>query len=225
MNRHLSPRRLPALFLASALLVTLTGCSSLPFGQKSTGGLQEAPASTPATELTALSKQLDAAESQLQRTLGNLARLTNAGVASEVYGAFSRDQAAFAKAADRLLTASARVRNNGKDYFADWARHSTSITDAEIRAVADRRRTDLEQRYNAMLPPLITARADLTTFMKDTADIEKALAYDQTQAGVAALAPLIQRTLERGETAAASLQKLGAELDAIITLLPPAPAR
>lgn len=215
-------RVLGPLLASVAIVLTLAGCSHLPFGQKR-APLEPAPASAPAEDLAKLRKQVSEAGSQLERTLGNLVRMPNAGLANEVYGAFSRDQAAFAKTASQLLDSSAEVRNDGKAYFAKWAAHSAGIVDQEIRAIADRRRVELEQRYNDMLTPLIATRADLTTFMKDTADLEKALAYDQTHAGVAALAPIIQRTVERGETAAASLKSLGAELDAIIALLPPAP--
>ncbi|MFH1497416.1 MAG: hypothetical protein ABII82_06270, partial [Verrucomicrobiota bacterium] len=188
MPIHSSLRRLIGLSVASGLLaLALGGCASLPFGQKKSAP-QEAAASAPAADLTKLRKQVADAQSQLQRTLGNLARLTNAGLASEVYGAFSRDQAAFARSARKLLVESADVRNNGKAYFGEWAAHAAGIASPEIRTVAEQRRAELEKRYNAMLPPLISARADLDTFMKDNADIEKALAYDQTHAGVAALA-------------------------------------
>ena len=211
--------RLPVLLLLS---VVLAGCSHFGGGKENTEPKIETSPS-PAAELVDLRTRLSEATSLLNRTLGILARMPNAGVTAEAYAAFNRDQSTFAAASAALLADSGLVRNNGNAYFAAWRAHTADIKDPEIKAIAEQRRASLEQRYNAMLPPLVTARAELKTFVDDTADLAKALAYDQTPAGVGAIAPLIDRTVERGETAAASLKTLGAELDAIIALLPPAP--
>jgi len=216
---------LPAtLRLTSPLLlaVILAGCSHFRGGPENPAP-ETAAVSAPAAELAGLRARLGEATSLLNRTLGNLARMPNAGVTAEAYAAFNRDQNTFAAASAALLADSGLVRNNGNAYFAAWRDHTADIKNPEIKAVAEQRRVFLEQRYNAMLPPLVTARAELKTFVDDTADIAKALAYDQTPAGVAAITPLIDRTVERGEAADDSLKTLGAELDAIIALLPPAP--
>ncbi len=214
--------RLPILL---ALTVVLTGCETFPTNTKKSSAsvATETTRPTPQEDLANLRDQMKESATLLNSTLGNLSRLTNTGVTTEAYAAFIQNQAEFTEAANSFLIATGRVRNNSNAYFVEWSAHTTGISDPDIKAVANQRRIFLEQRYNALLPPLVNARAELTTFITDSADVKTALAYDQTADGVAAMSSLISRTLERGETAMDSLKALNEQLTALIALLPPPP--
>lgn len=219
-------KRPPLIRRSAALLLSIAfaGCANFPPAQKtgqSAPAVATATAISPAEDLNGLRTKLADTTRQLENTIGCLARLPNTGKVSESYIAFNDSQAAFVSAAESMLEESAKVRNNGAAYFEQWRDHTLGILDADIKAVADQRRIFLEQRYNAMLPPLVTLRADLKTFATDTSDLLRALAYDQTEGGVVTIAPLIKRTVERGETALESLKALMLEVDSTISLLPP----
>jgi hypothetical protein len=188
-------------FSAGLLALTLTGCSSFP-GSKSSTPNAAKPVGGKAINLLQLRDNVKSTRVALNRTTDALNRIPTAPNALEAYNAFSVELAAFKKLSTSTLEDSADVRNRGKDLFAQWELETASIKDDAIRAVAQERRNTLNARYDAMITPLITARADLTP------------------AGIAALKKPLADLNRKAAVSATSLDKFAAELDQIAAILP-----
>jgi hypothetical protein len=206
-------------FSAGLLALSLTGCSSFP-GSKSAAPDAAKPIGGKAINLLQLRDNVKSTRVALNRTTDALNRIPSAPNALEAYNAFSTEFANFKKLSDSTLRESADVRARGNELFAEWEKETTTIKSAEIRAIAEKRRATLQSGYNAMITPLLAARADLTEVTNDLADLQKALALDLTPAGITAIQSPIDRANERARTSAASLDTLANELDKIAAALP-----
>lgn len=206
-------------FSAGLLALSITGCSSFP-GSKSSAPDATKPVGGKAINLLQLRDNVKSTRVALNRTTDALNRIPSAPNALEAYNAFSTEFAAFKKLSDITLKDSASVRNRGKDLFAQWELETNSIKNEEIRAIALQRRNALYTRYDAMITPLITARADLTDVTSDLNDIQKVLALDLTSQGIAAIKNPVEQVNRKASASAVSLDAFAAELDTIAALLP-----
>ena len=210
--------------LAATLLVAMTafgtvGCacfrkSSPPDATKPVGGKT--------VNLLQFRNDVQSTRTAVNRTHDALARLPDSPNAQDAYAAYSTELAALAKLIDKTSLESAEVRNGGKELFAKWEAETQSIKNADIRAVADARRLDLQAAYQNMITPLINARANFTPLLSDFTDLQKALALDLTPTGIKAARPLITKVGAASDTTVKSLDALAAELDKIVAALPPA---
>ncbi len=206
-------------FSAGLLALSLTGCSSF-HGSKSSGPDAAKPVGGKAINLLQLRDNVKSTRVALNRTTDALNRIPSAPNALEAYTAFSTEFSGFKKLSDATLRDSADVRARGNELFAEWEKETTTIKNAEIRAIAEKRRTTLQSGYTAMITPLLAARADLTEVTNDLGDLQKALALDLTPAGIAAIKGPIEQVNRKAGTSANSLDAFAAELDKIAAALP-----
>lgn len=208
-------------FSAGLMALSMTGCSSFPGGKSSAPDAAK-PVGGKAVNLLQLRDSVKSTRVALNRTTDALNRIAGAPDAYESFAAFGKEFATFKKLSDTTLRDSADVRARGNELFAEWQKEAATIKNSEIRAVAEHRRATLRSGYDAMITPLLEARADLTEITNDLADLQKALALDLTPAGISAIkGPVEQATRKAGATAA-SLDKFSAALDKIAADLPSA---
>ena len=210
-------------FLATPILIGVlalasTGCALFkkdcaPDASKPIGGK--------AINLLQFRDDVNATRSAINRTGDALTRLPQAPNAQAAYVNYSSELASLNKLAKRTSEESAEVRNGGKALFAQWEMETRSIKNPDISAVADLRRTELQKTYNAMLTPLIDARASLTPLLSDFSDIQKVLALDLTPAGIKAVGQQIGAVNESAAATVKTMDKLALELDKIAAALPP----
>ncbi|MFA6960058.1 MAG: DUF2959 family protein [Opitutaceae bacterium] len=205
-------------FSAGLLALSLNGCSSFP--RHSSTHDASNPIGGKAINLLQLRDSVKSTRLALNRTTDALNRVATTPDAQDSYGAFATELDAFQKFSKKTLLDSADVRNSGNTLFAKWDEEAKSINDAEIRAIAEQRRTTLQMSYNAMITPLLAARADLTDVTSVLSDIRKALALDLTPAGIAAVKKPIASVNSKAVATSASLDKLAADLDRIAAALP-----
>lgn len=206
-------------FSAGLLAFSLTGCSSFP-GAKSSGPDATKPVGGKAINLLQLRDNVKSTRVALNRTTDALNRIPSAPNALEAYTAFSSELAAFKKLSASTLEDSAAVRNRGKDLFAQWELETNTIKNEEIRSIALQRRNTLYTRYDAMITPLIAARADLADVTNDLNDLQKVLALDLTSQGIAAIKKPVEQVNRKASASAGSLDAFAAELDTVAALLP-----
>lgn len=198
--------------------LALTGCSHL--SNRSVGPDATQPVGGKSMNLLKLRDDVKATRVALNRTTDALNRIPGSPAPREAYAAFSTQLTTFQKLADQTLDRSADVRNRGRELFAEWTAEAQSIKNPEIRSVAEQRRSTLENSYNSMMTPLITARADLTQVRSDLMDIQKALALDLTPAGIDAGKRVIDQVNDSASASVESLDALADELDKIANDLP-----
>lgn len=206
-------------FSAGLMALSLTGCSSFP-RDKSSGPDAAKPIGGKAINLLQLRDNVKSTRVALNRTTDALNRIPSAPNAQEAYAAFSTELAGFKKLAETTLHDSADVRNSGKVLFAQWELEAATIKNPDIRAIAEKRRATLQAGYDAMITPLLAARADLTEIRNDLIDIQKALALDLTSAGIAAVKNPIEQINRKATSTVTSLDALTANLDKIASDLP-----
>lgn len=206
-------------FSAGLMALSLTGCSSFP-RDKSAGPDAAKPVGGKAINLLQLRDNVKSTRVALNRTTDALNRIPSAPNAQEAYTAFSTELTAFKKLAETTLHGSADVRNSGKVLFAQWEQEAATIKNADIRAIAEKRRSTLQAGYEAMITPLLAARADLTEIRNDLTDIQKALALDPTPVGIIAVKKPIEEINRKAAASVTSLDALAAKLDQIAADLP-----
>ncbi|MBC8041638.1 MAG: DUF2959 family protein [Opitutaceae bacterium] len=202
------------------MALSLTGCSSFPRG-KSAGPDAAKPVGGKAINLLQLRDNVKSTRVALNRTTDALNRIPSAPNAQEAYATFSTELSTFKKLAETTLRDSADVRNSGKVLFSQWEQEAATIKNPDIRAIAEKRRSTLQAGYDAMVTPLLAARADLTEIRNDLTDIQKVLALDPTPAGIAAVKKPIEQINSKAVATVTSLDALAANLDKIAADLPP----
>lgn len=205
-------------FSAGLLALSLNGCSSISSDSSSPNAAR--PVGGKAINILQLRDDVKTTRLALNRTTDALNRVPGAPDKLAAYNAFSTEFASFKQISTKTLNESADVRNRGKDLFAQWDLETQSIRNPDIRAVAEQRRSALQKSYNDMLPPLITARADLTEVTSDLSDLQKALALDLTAPGIDASKRLFDQINRKADNTSKSLDAFAAELDKIAAALP-----
>jgi hypothetical protein len=199
----------------------LTGCASIR--ERSSGPSAYRPVGGKSLRLIELRDTVKSTRLALNRTTDSLNRIPGSPAAQQAYDAFAVALKDFNKLADETLQKSEDVRSRGRELFAEWSAETESIQDPEIRTIAEERRRTLNEDYNTMQTPLITARNDLNLVRSNLTDIQKALALDLTPAGIDAVKEAIDRINRNAATSVQSLDALSSQLDAIADTLP-APA-
>lgn len=205
-------------FSAGLLALSVTGCST--FQNRSTGPDATKPVGGKAVSILQLRDDVRATRAALNRAADALNRISDSPDAQAAYAAFSTELNTFRTLAETTLRSSGDVRNGGKTLFAEWEREVSTIKNPEIRAIAEQRRVSLHAGYDAMITPLLAARADLTEVRNDLVDIQKALALDLTPNGILAVQKPVAQIRRKVADTAASLDALSAKLDSIATMLP-----
>jgi hypothetical protein len=207
-------------FSVGLLALTSSGCST--FRNRHAGPDATHPVGGKSLDLLELRDNVKATRLALDRTTDSLNRIPGSPAPQQAYEAFRTALTDFQKLADKTIKESDTVRERGRELFAEWSAETESINDPQIRTVAEQRRATLQESYNSMLTPLITARSELNKARSDLADIQKALALDLTPAGIDATKESIDRITRGTTTSVESLDTLAARLDKIADALPAA---
>ncbi|MCS6245766.1 MAG: DUF2959 family protein [Opitutus sp.] len=211
--------------LAAGLLVfSLLG--SLPFsGCRSTPAKSNQAEINKAASMTQLRDDLRATRASLNRTTEALNRIQAAPNALGEYNNYSKELNVLQKHSANSLINANNVRETGATFFSYWEQETQSIQVAEVREIADQRRTSVQSSFNALSTPLAAARTRLTEVTTMLTDLRKALSLDLTAAGISSLRKQTEKATAQSAELATSLDSLATEVDKIANALPrPAPA-
>ncbi len=122
----------------------------------------------------------------------------------ETYDRYDKDVKKMNQYADAIRENDTDLRNNGKDYLAQWQRDTSKVSDPELRALAERRRSEIAESSQAMRSTLTNAARSFEAFLRHINDIQKVIGNDLTPEGQANV---------RGTTVAQTARSSGANAE------------
>lgn len=102
----------------------------------------------------------------------------------------------------------ADLQKNSDAYLRSWQKDASSISNPELRAIAEQRRDEIATKYRSMSTSYGGAAQSFTSFLRDIDDIRKVIGNDLTPTGQASVknTTLAQSVKSEGAQAAQSLQ-------------------
>lgn len=139
--------------------------------------------------------EVDAAQSRLMKTVGALAALvsTSSGDLAGPYDAFADGlddlEAGVQKLRDRATSLSVRR----DEYLKHWLEQTSGIQNPELKAQAERRRTELAQEFMQLGGKGAAVKRAFAPLLASLRDCQRFLEADQTPAAARSLAPELER--------------------------------
>lgn len=114
------------------------------------------------------------------------------------------------------------LKRNGNTYLNQWKDDASTVSDPELRALAEQRRDEIASKANNMRSMVTAATSTFEAFLRDINDIRKVIGNDLTptgQAGVrnTAIAETVQRDGAQAKAAIETAERAIADLRAQIT--------
>jgi hypothetical protein len=135
----------------------------------------------------------------------------------------------FDKAVPRVESAATKAKKHaedmqakGQDYFKQWETELAGVTNPDIRALAEKRKTQLQAAFGKIKTTMQPAKEEFNPWLADLKDLNKYLSNDLTIAGVDAAKDLIAKAKSEGQQVQKSLDKVIAELNTIVAAITPA---
>ena len=167
-----------SLFLV-ALVLTLVGCSTT------------APDRSARTASTLDKLQQDSVKARLQieSVLTSLDALMNA-TPDRLRGAYDKydgDVAKMKQYAAAIREDDSDLQKNGASYLSNWQKDASSVSNPELRQIAEQRRNEIAQKFRGMTTAYSTAAQSFDAFLRDINDVRKVIGNDLTPTGQASV--------------------------------------
>jgi Protein of unknown function (DUF2959) len=210
----------------SAGLLLLSLLSTMPFSgcTTSTHHTANQSANSQAASLTQLRDDLRATQQALDRTTQALNRIPTSANVLNAYQGYTKELTEFETLSAKSRLRSPNVHETGSPFFTQWEQSTQAIQEPSIREIAEQRRTDVLNSYNALRTPLVNAGTDLIDVTAVLTDLRKALAMDLTASGINALQKPLEKASRRSAEFSKSLDSLASQLDTIANSIPAPPA-
>jgi hypothetical protein len=125
-------------------------------------------------------------------------------------------------AADKARKRAREMREQGQAYFANWEKQMEQVQNPEIRALAAKRRAELQTTFDNIKKYTEPLKAQFDPWLSDLRDLRAYLGNDLTVTGVDAAKKLFARTQSEGLEVQKSMDALVAELNTVAATLTPA---
>jgi chromosome segregation ATPase len=156
-----------------------------------------------------------------------LASLNSLQGATDLNAAFAKYSAQVDKsqadAAD-IKSRAADMRARGQEYVKKWQEEMSTITDPDLKAVADARRQAVQDKYAEIQTAADGIRQSYTAFDSDITGIRTYLANDLTPGGVTAAKSIIEKANTDGAKLKESIATVVAMMDKVTATMPAPPA-
>jgi hypothetical protein len=125
------------------------------------------------------------ARAQIDTVLSSLETLLNASPdhLRETYDRYDKDVKQMNAYAADMRENDADLRTNGNAYLAHWQRDASNVSDPELRAIAEQRRTQIARSSDEMRSKVTEAAGSFAAFLRDINDIKKVMGNDLTSVG------------------------------------------
>jgi uncharacterized protein YukE len=102
----------------------------------------------------------------------------------------------------------ADLQKNSDAYLRQWQKDASSVSNPELRAIAEQRRNEIADKYRTMSTAHSAAALSFSSFLRDIDDIRKVIGNDLTPTGQASVknTTLAQSVKDEGAQVAQSLQ-------------------
>ena len=135
---------------------------------------------------------------------------------------YSKSLSNLESAADKARKRAKEMREQGQAYFATWEKQMEQVQNPEIRALAEKRRTELQATFDNIKKYTEPLKAQFDPWLSDLRDLRTYLGNDLTVTGVDAAKKLFARTQSEGIEVQKSMDALVAELNTVAATLTPA---
>ncbi len=191
------------------LLVVVAGCSSS--GQKAVSRSEKTVDS-----MGDFRNQVAAAGNQLDKTMASLDGVMNAsGDRKKAFENYMKEVANLKKEGDDAKQRSDDLRDRSKEYVAKWQSDVANVSNPELKAQADARRAQIQERIGAVQADARAAGDAYRPLMKELTDIQTVLANDLTAANVKGVAPVAAQAHQHATDLRKSLDAFVGELDSL----------
>lgn len=138
-----------------------------------------------ASSLEVMQSNSSKARTQIDTVLGSLDLLMNAPADKlrERYDRYDKDVEQMNDYASDMRENDADLRTNGNAYLAQWQRDASKVSDPELRALAEQRRTEIANSSQSMRSTVTDAAGSFDAFLRDINDIKKVIGNDLTTTG------------------------------------------
>jgi len=166
-----------------------------------------------------------ATRAQTDRTLSALDAVLSAPPEQlkQAYDNYSAEVDKMGKAARKTGDSAATVRKMSDEYVAQWQKTHAEISNPELKATSEQRRTETMNAFGRMQASFDAAKQDFLPFMRNLQDVKTVLSTDLTPAGVKSLAgtDVVKNAHATGAQVAKDLDNVIAEFDGVANQLSP----
>jgi uncharacterized protein YukE len=178
-----------------------------------------------ASSLDVMQQNSVRARTQIDAVVSSLDTLLNAPAdrLRESYDRYARNVKKMNEYADAIRENETDLRNNGNTYLSQWQRDASSISDPELRKLAEDRRAEIAQSSHSTRATLTSAVGTFGTFLRDINDVQKALGNDLTPTGQATVkqTAVVQRIQSEGERVKAAIRDAEESIDRLRSQITP----
>lgn len=135
---------------------------------------------------------------------------------------YSKNVANLEATAEKIRKRADSMREQGQAYFKQWEQELATVSNPEIRKLAEERKVKLQAAFESIRKYTEPLKAQFNPWMSDLKDLEKYLSNDLTIAGVDAAKDLFTKTTHEGLDVQKSMEGLVAELNTISATITPA---
>lgn len=135
---------------------------------------------------------------------------------------FSKSVTALDSAADKAAKRGQAMKQQGQAYFKTWEEQMAQVNNPEIRALAQERKTKLQETFASIRQYTEPLKAQFDPWMSDLKDLQKYLSNDLTIAGVDGAKGFFAKARAECVEVQKSMDGLVAELNTIAAALTPA---
>ena len=128
------------------------------------------------------------------------------------FAQYKKDVAAVEGAAEQCKANLQALQSQGQTYVAEWEKQAATITDPELKRIADERRAKLAQAIEAVAAAMQTAAAELSPYRTQLKDMDTYLSNDLTPAGIHSVS---DRSKRMSKEADSICEKLDAVAEAV----------
>lgn len=189
------------------LAATVAGCST-PGRSSATKAINS---------IAVVQQRLDTGEQQMQVTWQALVDLINnpeADVKAQ-YGKYLDGLGKLEAQIKNGQSERAAMRSQAEAYFAKWQQEIQSLQNEDIKKVASSRRDAVKASFQKIDDEFNQAKPDFESFISDLKDIQKALDFDLTPGGIAAIKPVVTKVQQEAATVKTHLTAIRAELASV----------
>jgi hypothetical protein len=150
----------------------------------------------------------------------SLARLNEVSEAAATnprpaFEAYSKSLAQLGSVSRRADKRAQTLQTQGQAYFQQWQRELETISNPEIRQVAQERKEQQKQLFDRLEPAVKQMWTHYEPLFSDLQDLRKMLSHDLTQSGIQAASGLIRKNTELGSNVQSDLDQVARELGVI----------
>ena len=126
----------------------------------------------------------------------------------KAYDRYDADVKKMKDYANAIRENDADLRKNGKKYLSQWQKDASSVSNPELRAIAEQRQREIAGKTNSMRSTISAAAESFAGFLRDMDDIHKVIGNDLTPTGQASVksTSLAQTVRQEGEQVKFAIQ-------------------